>query len=232
VAWHGAGHVLSAELLATQDKAQRVTIRPRGRAAGLAVYGQTDRALHSRRYFHEKMICILAGRAAEQLLVSEISSGAANDLHQANMLARKAVLELGFSERVGQIIGHGQGGEDMRLSEDTRRVVDEEVERLVADAYADALRLLEDERPQLDALAEALLERGQLERVDILLALGGELRQQNADPRPAPPRRRHLRIAPTPVVSLEQAHPQGRLVAFAHWLEQRPRLQGRRRAVS
>ena len=69
VAWHEAGHVLSAELLETQDKAQRVTIRPRGRAAGLAVYGQTDRALHSRRYFHERMICILAGRAAEKLLI-------------------------------------------------------------------------------------------------------------------------------------------------------------------
>ena len=157
VAWHEAGHVLSAELLETQDKAQRVTIRPRGRAAGLAVYGQTDRALHSRRYFHERMICILAGRAAEKLLIGEISSGAANDLQQANLLARQAVLELGFSERVSQLISHeGQH----HLSDETRHVIDEEVERLVADAYGDALSLLSDARAKLDTLAETLLDTG------------------------------------------------------------------------
>jgi cell division protease FtsH len=228
IAWHEAGHVLAAEVLETQDKAQRVTIRARGRAAGLAVYGQTDRALHSRGYFHERMICILAGRAAEQLLVGEISSGAANDLQQANMLARKAVLELGFSERVGQLISHeGQH----HLSDDTRRVVDEEVERLVADAYGDALRLLDDEREKLDALAETLLEQGQMERVDILTALGGSPQQRQSPPRPAPPRpeRPRLRVVPQPSPSAS-AHG-GRLVAFAQWLEKRPRVARRRRAA-
>ncbi|HET7379033.1 MAG TPA: AAA family ATPase [Gaiellales bacterium] len=226
VAWHEAGHVLSAELLETQDKAQRVTIRPRGRAAGLAVYGQTDRALHSRRYFHERMISILAGRAAEQILVGEISSGAANDLQQANMLARKAVLELGFSERVGQLISHeGQH----HLSDETRRVVDEEVERLVADAYGDALRLLESEQEKLDALAETLLSLGQMERVDILTALGGSPEQRASHPRAAPRPHRHLRAVadPEPVVAASG----GRLVAFAQWLEKRPSVARRRRAA-
>ena len=216
VAWHEAGHVLSAELMETQDKAQRVTIRPRGRAAGLAVYGQTDRALHSRRYFHERMICILAGRAAEKLLVGEISSGAANDLQQANMLARRAVLELGFSERVGQLISHdGQH----RLSDETRHVIDEEVERLVADAYADALSLLSDARGKLDTLAETLLKQGQMERVDILAALGGVQVQRQSHPRPAPRRERHLQSVPTPEPARAPAG--GRLVAFAGWLERR-----------
>ncbi|HLK42774.1 MAG TPA: AAA family ATPase, partial [Thermoleophilia bacterium] len=171
VAWHEAGHVLAAELLDSQDKAQRVTIRPRGQAAGLAVYGQTDRALHSPRYFHERMICILAGRAAEQQLCGEISSGAANDLQQANMLARRAVVELGFSDRVGQLIGHTQG-QDIGLSQRTRHVVDEEVARLVGDAYHDAVELMGDHRALLDRLAETLLQHGQLERVDIALCLG------------------------------------------------------------
>jgi cell division protease FtsH len=230
VAWHEAGHVLSAELLETQDKAQRVTVRPRGRAAGLAVYGQTDRALHSRRYLHERMICILAGRAAEHLLVGEISSGAANDLQQANMLARRAVLEFGFSDRVGQIISHdGQH----QLSDETRRVVDEEVERLVADSYADAIALLDEHRDDLDRLAEALLGAGQLERVDILAILGGERRQHARQPRQAPRTRpRHLHVVSEPAAAAQQPQPtatHSRLVAFAHWLEQRPR---RRRRVA
>ncbi|HEX2588742.1 MAG TPA: AAA family ATPase [Gaiellales bacterium] len=225
VAWHEAGHVLAAELLETQDKAQRVTIRPRGRAAGMAVYGQTDRALHSRRYLHEKMVSVLAGRAAEQLLVGEISSGAANDLQQANMLARQAVVELGFSDRVGQLIGH-EGRHS--LSDDTRRVIDEEVERLVADAYSDALRLLSAEREKLDALGEALIEQSVMERVDILTALGGAPPQRQSHPRPAPRRARHLELidAPAPVAATST----GKLVAFAHWLERRPTF-GRRRAT-
>ncbi|MGN6379257.1 MAG: ATP-dependent metallopeptidase FtsH/Yme1/Tma family protein [Gaiellales bacterium] len=226
VAWHEAGHVLSAELLETQDKAQRVTIRPRGRAAGLAVYGQTDRALHSRRYLHERMITILAGRAAEHLLVREISSGAANDLQQANMLARQAVLEFGFSDRVGQIISHdGQH----HLSDETRRVVDEEVERLVADSYQDAIALLDEHRDELDRLAEALLGAGQLERVDILAVLGGEQRQHARTPRQvARSKPRHIHAVPEPVAAVERSRElSGRLVAIAHWLEQRPRRRRR-----
>ncbi len=228
VAWHEAGHVLAAELLETQDKAQRVTIRPRGRAAGLAVYGQTDRALHSRRYLHERMICIVAGRAAEQLLMDEISSGAANDLQQVNHLARHAVLELGFSERVGQLISHGGAH---HLADDTRRVVDEEVERMVADAYQDALRLLEDERPLLDALAEALLEHGQLERVDILVALGGAPPVKETTPRRAPMvvRPRRLHVVPEVIAPFQKR--EGRLVALARWIEQRPRAKRRREAA-
>ncbi len=189
------------------------------------MYGQTDRALHSRRYFHERMICILAGRAAERLLVGEISSGAANDLQQANMLARQAVLELGFSERVGQLISHdGQH----HLSDETRHVIDEEVERLVADAYGDALALLSEARGQLDTLAQTLLELGQMERVDILSALGGAQTQRQSHPRQAPRRERHLH--PVPAADPVSA-PVGRLVAFAGWLERRPAIRRRHRAT-
>jgi cell division protease FtsH len=221
VAWHEAGHALAAELQATQDKAQRVTIRPRGRAAGLAVYGQTDRALHSRQFFHERLVCVLAGRAAEQLLVGEISSGAANDLQQANMLARQAVTELGFSERVGQLIAH-EGRH--QLADETRRVADEEVERVVADAYRDALTILAAHRGLLDALAEALLERGQLERVDILLALGGQPEPVSMDGR-----RRPLQAVPSEPAGQPQPvrrrRAEGGLAAVARWLEDRPALR-------
>jgi cell division protease FtsH len=227
IAWHEAGHVLAAELLETQDKAERVSVVPRGRAAGLALYQQVDRALFSRRYVHERIMCVLAGRAAEQLLVGELSSGAANDLQQANLLARKAVQELGFSARLAHVTSDGNGGVDAHVADATRRIVDEEVGRMVADAQCEVHDLLAGDRPRLDALAEALLERGTLERgtlerVDIAGVLQDVERRPPAvvPPPPLAPKRPAAEAG-------EQRRPlrpagAGRLVAAAHRLEARP----------
>src|SRR6185312_3647799 len=136
------------------EKAQQVTIEPRGRAMGLAVYGQTDRALHDPEYLHEALVATLGGRAAEQTVYGRISSGAANDLQKATELARRAVEELGFSPRLGQIVA-GRAP----FSETTRALVDSEIERMVAEAYGDALAILEAHRDQLDALGAQLLEQ-------------------------------------------------------------------------
>src|SRR5436305_11915412 len=91
VAFHESGHVLCAELCTTHEKAQSVTVEPRGRAAGLALYGREDRALHSVQYLHEQIVCALGGRAAEQIVVGSVSSGASNDLERVNQVARQAV---------------------------------------------------------------------------------------------------------------------------------------------
>src|SRR5262249_31722522 len=99
-----AGHVLSAEYAEHYEKAQQVTVEPRGQAMGLAVYGQQDRALHDPDYLHEALIATLGGRAAEQIVFKRVSSGAANDLQKATELARRAVEEFGFSPRLGQIV--------------------------------------------------------------------------------------------------------------------------------
>jgi cell division protease FtsH len=144
---------------------------------GLAVYGQTDRALHDPDYLHEALVATLGGRAAEQLVFGRISSGAANDLQKATELARRAVEELGFSPKLGQIVA-GRAP----FSETTRTVVDSEIERMVADAYADALTLLEEHREQLERLSERLVQQRELERVDILTAIG----RPQAEPKPAP----------------------------------------------
>src|SRR5262249_49367773 len=104
--------------------------------------------------------------AAEQLVFGRISSGAANDLQKATELARRAVEELGFSERLGQIVA-GRAP----FSETTRAVVDSEIERMVADAYGDASRLLSEHRGELDRLRERLVRQRELERVDILDAI-------------------------------------------------------------
>ena len=181
VAAHEAGHVLAAELCATADKAQRTTIRPRGRAAGLAIYGRTDRSLQDPRYIHEQLICILGGRAAEWVAFGKVTSGAANDLQQANAIARQAVQELGLSARAGQVVA-SSGGEAMHVSEHIRESMDREVERLVSEAYLESIALLEEHRAELERLTAALLSGEDLDRTEILAALGGPLAPRETTP--------------------------------------------------
>ena len=181
VAAHESGHVLAAELCATADKAQRTTIRPRGRAAGLAIYGRTDRALHDPRYIHEQLVCILGGRAAEWVTFGRVTSGAANDLQQANSIARQAVQELGFSPHAGQMVA-SSGGEALNVSENVRASMDAEVERLVSEAYREAIALLSEHRVQLELLTSALLIGEDLDRAEILAALGGPLAPRKTTP--------------------------------------------------
>jgi cell division protease FtsH len=172
VAYHEAGHVLAGELCPSQDKTQHATIEARGRALGFALKGQTDRALHDEQYFHEQLIFILGGRAAEYVQYGTVSSGAANDLQQANLIARQAVEKLGLSPRVGQLISTG-AGLTHSLSEQMRAVVDQEVRRLVADAYRDAVALISEHSQALDRIAGALLGAGHIDRMEIELAMEG-----------------------------------------------------------
>jgi cell division protease FtsH len=162
----------------------RVSIQPRGRAGGMAVYGRTDRMLHDPQYLHEKLVAILAGRAAEFVARGRITSGAANDLQQANAMARQAVEELGFSARAGQLVS-SQGGQQVRVSEETVALIDTEVRRLVEDAYQDAVRLLSAHREELDRLAGALVEREDLDRPEIVAVLAGAETAPRATPRQA-----------------------------------------------
>jgi cell division protease FtsH len=172
VAYHEAGHVLAGELCPSQDKTQHATIQPRGRALGFALKGQTDRGLHDEQFLHEQLIFILGGRAAEYVKYQTVSSGAANDLQQANLLAREAVEKWGLSPRVGQLISTGQGFTHS-LSEQMRSVIDEEVRRLVADAYRDAVRLISNHAQHLERIAGALLRAGHIDRPEIELAMDG-----------------------------------------------------------
>jgi cell division protease FtsH len=180
VAVHEAGHVLAAELCPNVEKAMRVSIEQRGRAGGLAIYGRTDRMLQSQQYLHEKLIAALGGRAAEFVSRGVITSGAANDLQQANAMARQAVEELGFSERAGQLVTS-----QARVSDRTAALIDDEVRRLVEDAYQDAVRLLSAHREELMRLADALLEHEDLDRLEIVACLSGVAETPRARPRRA-----------------------------------------------
>jgi cell division protease FtsH len=222
VARHEAGHALVAEFCDTQDATQRVTITPRGRAGGLAVIARRDRALQSGRHVHEQLMVMLGGRAAEAVIYGDVSSGAADDLQRANALARHAVMNLGFSKRAGQLTATANG-QSMPLSDTTRQVADEEVERMIAEAYRDAVALTEAHRSELWALSDALLAREDLDREEIAALLGTGPPQPEAmlglGPAPAPAapvvplrrgrERRRIQRAPAAAVSAGRA-------AFAH----------------
>jgi cell division protease FtsH len=175
IAYHEAGHVVCAELCEHHANAQHVTIDPRGNAMGFALFGHEDRALHDEEQLHEAMIAALGGRAAEQLVFGRVSSGAKNDLEKVNAIARAAVTEFGMSRRLGQLVG-----DERRFSDETRALIDREVERLVATAYADALALLEARRDALETLAARLLDTRELERIDIATVLAPALADRDA----------------------------------------------------
>ncbi len=108
---------------------------------------------------------------------SASGSGAANDLQQANSIARSAVQELGLSDATGKLVDSGGP-----MSEATRSVMDSETERLVAEAYRDAIALLEEHRAELDRLTDALLTAEDVDRAEILVALGPDLPQRTLRP--------------------------------------------------
>ena len=175
-----------------------MSIEPRGLTGGLALYGQTDRMLLRPQQLHERLVAVLGGRAAEELAFGSISSGAANDLERATEMARQGVETLGFAASVGQVVTAGRAASP--VSNETRREIDVAVRRLVEEAYEDALRLLADHLDDLNRVAEALLERKELDRdgiVELLPAVvAGEVaslpktagaRLRAAD-RPSPPR--------------------------------------------
>jgi cell division protease FtsH len=200
IAWHEAGHALAAELCPTHEKTQRVTILARGQTGGLALYGRGDRALHTPQMLHERMIVALAGRVAEELCTGTLSSGAANDLEVATGLARDAVTRLGFSEQA-----RGTTATDGWVSSEARRErIDEEVDRLIADAHDAATRLLSRHTRELEALAEALLSEEQLDRPALEAILG-------VDAKHAPgPLATPARALPARPPERQEAHPRRR----------------------
>jgi cell division protease FtsH len=167
VAYHEAGHALVAKLLPGADPVTKVTIIPRGRALGVTEQiPENDRYNYNKKYILHRIAIILGGRAAEQLVFDDITSGAANDLKQVTHIARKMVTQWGMSEKVGPVsfkVGedHQFLGREMAqpkdFSENTARLIDEEIKRIVTDMEEKAQTLLKENRNKLDAIAHALL---------------------------------------------------------------------------
>jgi cell division protease FtsH len=165
VAYHEAGHALVGLSLPGVKVPHKVTIVPRGRLVGYvwSVDGE-ERAIHSRSALLNQMAVAFGGRTAEELVIGEPGSAAADDLAQVSALARRMVCELGMSEALGGVTYNGHATDDAgsarpSYSEAESRLIGEEVRRLIDDAHERSRQVLSDSREALDRLAQALLER-------------------------------------------------------------------------
>ncbi|MEE9130732.1 MAG: ATP-dependent zinc metalloprotease FtsH [Phycisphaerales bacterium] len=179
-AYHEAGHAVIQAMTKHADPLHKVTIMPRGQALGATFsLPEKDRYGLARRYLLATMRVLCGGRIAEQRKTDDVSSGAAMDIQQATQFARHMILEWGMSERLGFV--HYGGGEsrdvfiaEREYSDDTARIIDEEIKRLIDEAYADAERLLGKEWDKVTAVAEALLKYETLQGEEVLRLIRGE----------------------------------------------------------
>jgi cell division protease FtsH len=172
VAYHEGGHAVCAYVLEHADPLHKVTILPTGMALGVThQLPVEERHIYKREYIADSLVVRLAGRVAEELVFGHQSTGAQNDLVGNTELARKMVREWGMSDRIGPMAWGSQGavflGEDLMhtrdYSDETARVIDEEVERILRDEEDRCRKVLTEYRPGLDAVATSLLERETLE---------------------------------------------------------------------
>ena len=166
-AYHEAGHAVVMHALPDQDPVAQITIVPRGQAGGMTIsLPEEDHSYQSKRYMEEQIVSLLGGRAAEKLMLGDISTGASNDIERASHIARKMVTAYGMSEKLGSIAfesGHDEVfigktmGQTRSYSEKTAAEIDDEVKAIIDRAYARCEEILTARREVLTAVAEYLL---------------------------------------------------------------------------
>ena len=196
-AYHEGGHALAARLLPGSDPVHKVTIIPRGRALGVTMQlPEEDRHGYSRSFLRNNLVVLLGGRVAEEIIFDDITTGASNDIERVTRMARKMVCEWGMSEAVGTL-AIGETGEEVfigrewvqnkNFSEDTARLVDSEVKRIVEDAHSRCRKLLEENLNALHRIAQALLDRETITGEDLdLLMDNKELPPLDSNGKPVP----------------------------------------------
>jgi len=184
IAYHEGGHAILGLVVAGADPVHRVTIVPRGQALGVTYQRpDSDRYNYPEGYLRARIIGMLGGRAAEEIVYGTKTTGAQNDIEQATTLARNMVTRWGMSDRVGlvqlaprenpylnSLDGFGMGGKP--FSDETARAIDEEVLTIIRQCHDEAVRLLQLHRAPLDKLAKALLDRETLDEQEILEVTG------------------------------------------------------------
>ncbi|MCI7305776.1 MAG: ATP-dependent zinc metalloprotease FtsH [Trueperella sp.] len=203
-AYHEAGHAVAAAALNHTDPVTKVTILPRGRALGYTMVMPTeDRYSTSRHELLDQLVYSLGGRAAEEVVFHDPTTGASNDIQKATDVARKMVTEYGMSQRVGAVrltaddsdpMTRMGGGQTREHSDDLARIVDEEVRALLDRAAQEAWQIMMDNRHVLDRLTSVLLEKETV--------LEGELKEIFADVVKAPDRQLWLSSPERPVSDL------------------------------
>ena len=181
-AYHESGHALVAKLLPGTDPIHKVTIIPRGRALGLTQQlPEDEKHTYPKKYLLNNIAILLGGRAAEELILKDFTTGAGNDIERATNLARKMVCEWGMSETMGPL-AYGKKEEQIFLgrefathkdySEDTAKRIDQEVTKLVSSSYERAKQLLIDHMDLLNKIASELLEKEVLNTAELDAIVG------------------------------------------------------------
>ena len=179
-AWHEAGHALLQVILPDTDPLHKVTIIPRGRALGATMALPKEDVLnHTKKYFLSEIRLCCGGRIAEELFTGDISTGASQDIAQATQIAREMICKYGMSEKFGfQAFMEPSQFSDANLppafSEETSRAIDAEVKSMIDAAYADAKKLILENRAKLELLAKTLLEKETMDGRDVEALVRGE----------------------------------------------------------
>ncbi len=190
-AYHEAGHALVAVLLPGTDPLHKVTIIPRGRALGVTMQLPMDEQhTYQRNYLINSLAILMGGRCAEEICLGEMTTGAGNDIERATEMARKMVCEWGMSEKMGPLT-YGAKEEQVFLGKDfssqknfsdqTAKLIDQEVKTLVMGGYTRATELLTQNRDKLEEMAQALLEHETLNAKNIQNILNGKDISDNED---------------------------------------------------
>ncbi len=177
-AYHEGGHALVAAALPGTDPVQKVTILPRGRALGYTmVLPENDKYSNTRGELLDQLAYMMGGRAAEELVFHDPTTGASNDIEKATSVAKAMVTQYGMTERLGAVkfgagdsepfLGRDMGGSGRDYSEDVAAIVDSEVSKLIGNAHQEAYDILTENRAVLDDLVRALFERETLDRAQV-----------------------------------------------------------------
>jgi cell division protease FtsH len=192
IAYHEAGHALVAHVLPNTDPVHKITVIPRGRALGYTLtLPEEDKFLMTREELADELAMLLGGRVAEELIVGDITTGAANDIERATKVARQMITEYGMSDILGPLtLGQKQHevflGRDFSATQDYSDQVafeiDTEVRRLIDEAHDEALDILQEHRAKLDELAAALIDRETLGKDEFMEILRGVSKRPQREP--------------------------------------------------
>jgi cell division protease FtsH len=181
IAYHEAGHALVMYHDEDSEPLHKVTIIPRGQALGVTfMLPEKDRHLHTKKQLLAQLRVTYGGRIAEDMFCGDISSGASQDIRQASSIARSMVTEFGMSDKLGfQLYGMDESRQpweqpDKHFSDDTARLIDQEVKSLIDRTYGETQEMLEAHRDQLDALAKALLKYETLNKDEVDRIMRGD----------------------------------------------------------
>jgi cell division protease FtsH len=184
IAYHEAGHTIVAKLVPTADPVHKVSIVPRGPALGYTLQlPEEDKYLTSRTELLDRLAILFGGRVAEELVFSEITTGAQNDISKATEIATRMVMEFGMSEKVGPVALQRPNEEvflgrdisrEVRHSGKTSELIDEEIKTLIGEAKDEATKLIKDNSTKLDKLVNYLLERENLSGEEVDKIMKGE----------------------------------------------------------